>query len=422
VMTTGAQKHRFDLARSNARAADAALARIEPGELQVRYDYTLGAMLLAQGKLGDARTRLEHGLSLATRDGDPRRKGQLGLYHGTLCDVERQAGKLPAAREHCKQAQSLLEQAFGADHMRLAILHNISGALAFAEHDLAAAERSYKRVIEILDKRNQADQLTYALALSNLGAVYSSRDDVAQARSYFERALAKFDAHHASHPQRLLPLQGLASLALRAGDTALAVRYYGDVRQTMAAIYAPENPSLLIADYNLALAYVEHKEPAKAQAVVDELIARSQTPGKEQWVLAARGLDLAALLGDGRKDYKASLGFVQRALAAIAHVDNANERALILRHLGEIHRNLHQPAVAIESLEQAIKDFGTDSDPYEIGSARYHLAFALWDSGRDNARAIEVAKQAAADLAKAQTGDALAQYRATLAKFLALHK
>jgi eukaryotic-like serine/threonine-protein kinase len=422
VMTTGAQKHRFDLALSNARAADAALARIEPGELQLRYDYTLGAMLLAQGKLDDARKRLEHGLSLATHDDDPRRKGQLGLYHATLCDAERQAGKLPVAREHCKQAQTLLDQAFGPDHMRLALLHNISGALAFAEHDLATAERSYMRVIEILDRRNQSDQITYALALSNLGAVYSSRDDIAQARTYFERALAKFDAQFPEHPQRVLPLQGLASIALRTGDTTLAVRYYEGVREAMAATYAPENPSLLIADYNLALAYFNHKQPAKAQAVLDSLIARAQTEGKQQWVLAARGLDLTAQLADQRRDYQASLALAQRARAAIDHVDNPVERAMVLRHLGEIHRHLKRPALAIDLLERAIVDFGTDVDPYEIGSARYHLAFALWDSGRDKPRAIEIAKQAAADLGKAQTGEALQQYRDMLAKFLALHK
>src|SRR6185312_5154179 len=86
VMTTGGQKHRFDLALANARAADAALARVESPDLHIRYEYTVGGMLLAQGKVDDARKRLETGLALAG-DG-PRRIAQRGLLHATLCDVE----------------------------------------------------------------------------------------------------------------------------------------------------------------------------------------------------------------------------------------------------------------------------------------------------------------------------------------------
>jgi tetratricopeptide (TPR) repeat protein len=422
VMTTGAQKHRFDLALSNARAADAALARIEPGDLQLRYAYTLGAMLLAQGKLDDARTRLNHGLSLAKRDHDPRRKAQLGLYQQALCDVERQAGNLRPAREHCKQALALLEQTFGPDHMRVALTLNVSGALAFAEHDLATAERSYKRVIEILDHLEQADQITYALALSNLGAVYSSRDDITQARTFFERALAKFDAHYPKHPQRLLPLQGLASLALRTGDTAAAVERYLQVRDSMAAAYPANHPQLLIATYNLALAYVGHKQPANAQAALDELIARATTPGKESWMLAARGYDLAATIADEGKQRRQALALIDKALAAIERANDPVERALVLRHQGEIYRHLKQPALAIAPLERALRDFGSDPDAYDIGTTRYHLAAALIESGGNKARAIEVAKQAAADLAKARTGEALQAYRDQLAKLLALHE
>ncbi|HEY5945070.1 MAG TPA: tetratricopeptide repeat protein, partial [Kofleriaceae bacterium] len=263
VMATGAQKHRFDLALSHVRAAEAAIARVDSPDLQIRFGYSLGTLLLAQGKVDDARKRIEHALVLA--GDDPRRIGQRGLLRATLCDVERQSGKLAAAHEQCKQALELLEKAFGSDHMRVAVTLNTLGGVAFAEHDWATAETTYKRVIDQLERRNLRNQVNYALALSNLGAVYSSRDDIAPARTYFERALASFDANHPKHPQRLLPLQGLASIALRTGDTRTAVERYEQVRTAMAATYAPEHPALLVADYNLALAYVGNKQPAKAK-------------------------------------------------------------------------------------------------------------------------------------------------------------
>jgi tetratricopeptide (TPR) repeat protein len=153
--------------------------------------------------------------------------------------------------------------------------------------------------------------------------------------------------------------------------------------------------------------------------VLDELAARAQMPGKQNWVLAARAFDLSAQLADDKKDYRAALALCEQAVAAIGRANDPLERALTLRHLGEIYRHLNKPALALAPLEQAVTDAGTQAEPYDIGTIRYHLAFALWDSGRDRKRAVEVAKQAAADLAKAQSGDALARYRDTLAKFVA---
>ncbi len=417
VMATGVQRHRFDLAVSNARAADAAVARVDSLDLQLRYAYAFGGLMLAQGKLDEARAPLERGVKLA--GDDPRRIGQLGLVHATLCDVERQAGKLPAAREHCTKALGLLEQAFGSEHLRVALTRNVLGALAFGEHDLAAAEREYKKVIEILEKRNLRTQITYALALSNLGAVYSQRDDVATSRAYFERALAAFDANHPKHPQRLMPLQGLASLALRTGDTAGARDRYAQVRDAMTNVYGPDHPQTLIATYNLALAYQGNKQPAEAAAALAELVDHATR--KQQWMLASRAYDLQATLADERNDERAAIALIDKALAAIEKANDPVERALVLRHQGEVYRHMKKPALAIAPLERALADFGKEPDAYDIGATRYHLALALFDSGRNKARAVEIAKQAAADLARAQTGEGLKQYRETLAAFIAKH-
>jgi eukaryotic-like serine/threonine-protein kinase len=418
VMTTGAQQHRFDLALSNVRAADAALARVDPGALELRYTHALGALLLAQGKLDQARPRIEQGLALTGTD--PRRRGQRGLLLSNLCDVERQAGHLVVARKHCDEALALVEQVFGPDHVRVAITHNVTGSLAFGQRDWSRAERHYRRVLEIFERRNQADQLTYALAVSNLGAVYSSREDLVSARAHFERAAALFEAHHPVHPQRLFPLQGLASLALRDGDPARAADYYARARDMMVGTYAPESPQLLTVRYNLALAYHEGNQPARARVEIDELIARTLTPGKEQWMLAARGLDLAAQLADARKDFTSSLALLERALAASAHANVPSERALLLRHVGQVHRRTNKPTAAVAPLEEALALFEAEPEPdaYDIGTTRYHLAFALSKSGRDPVRAIGLARQAARDLANAKTGEALAEYRAKLAAFL----
>jgi hypothetical protein len=47
----------------------------------------------------------------------------------------------------------------------------------------------------------------------------------------------------------------------------------------MAKTYAPEHQSLLIADFNLALALAKH-HPDEAQQLVEYVATRAHTPGK----------------------------------------------------------------------------------------------------------------------------------------------
>ncbi len=420
VMTTGAQNQRFDVAMSNARAADAALARVDADlGLQLRYDYSLGALLLAHGDLEAARKRFEAGLALA---GDaPRRSPQAGLMRIALCDTDRQLGKLAIAHEQCDKGLALVEAAFGRDHIRVANALNTVGALAFGEHDLAAAERAYQRAADIFERRDARDQLVYALALFNLGSVAATHDDPERARTMFERSLAVFDAHYPKHPQRLLLLQGLANLALRRGDAAGAIPLYEQVRDGTAAAYSADSPALAIAEYNLALAYRSAKQPARAQALADALAAH--TLAKESWTMAANALDLEASLAEDRGDLAGSVALRERALAALSHTTDAATRADIERQLGEAHLALHRPDRALALVEDAVAYFEKNAEePIDVGVARFALARALWDSGRDRRRAMELAKLAQDDLTKAQTGDDLQSYRDQLARWLRDHR
>ncbi|NVB82750.1 MAG: protein kinase [Kofleriaceae bacterium] len=418
VMTTGAQKHRFDLALSNARAADAALVRIEPGsDLQLRYDYTLGTLLLAHGNLPEAKTRLEAGLAIAGTDA--RRRTQIGLIHVALCDVLRQLGNLADARTHCTTGIDLVESTLGRDHLRVAIALSMVGTLAFSEHDLATAEKTYKREIEIFEKLGVREHLAYALAQANLGSVYSSRDEIDAATAQYERAAQTFAAYHPDHPQSALPLQGLASIALRTGNPHRAVGYYEKVRAVAAATYAPESPAQSIAEYNLALAYRADKQLDKAKAMAASLVARSLAPGKETWALAARGLDLQSGLIEQGGDRKTALVLLERALSAFEHAASGEDQALVQRHIGELHLRDKHPERALAPLEAALAYYAKHpEDAYELGATRFKLARALWEARKDRERAFELATAAQADLARAKTGDALAAHRANVAELL----
>jgi tetratricopeptide (TPR) repeat protein len=201
------------------------------------------------------------------------------------------------------------------------------------------------------------------------------------------------------------------------------VHYYEQVREVSAATYAAESPALAMADFNLALAYRSAKQHARAQAILDPLIARMLVPGKESWMLAARAIDLSGTLADDRRDYRAAIALRERALAVLSHVDDPANRAYVQMHVGETYTRMKRPDLAISPLEAALAYYAARSDePYESGVTRYLLAKALWESGRDRPRSMALAKQADDDLARAKSGDELQMFRDEVDRFLATHR
>jgi tetratricopeptide (TPR) repeat protein len=422
VNTTGALQHRFELALSNARAADAALARVEPGtELQLRYAYALGTTLMAHGKLDGARKRLESVKGIGASE--PRRQAAIGLIELALCDIARQQGRLSDAHAACEAGMKRLEDVLGPNHIRVAISLSQLGALAFADHDLAAAQKIFDREVSIFEAHHAEEHYAYALALSNLGAVYSERGEVATAERFFTRSLSMFDAHHPTHPQRLMPMQGLAAVAMRRRDMARAVSLYRQVRDLRAATYAPEHVLVLGADYNLALAYRNNKQPAEARALLADLATRAQTPGKETWIVAGRALDTLGTLAQSKQTRAGRLeavAYSEQAVAAMAHVPETAEHAYVKGHLGERYIHAKRFEDAVTTLE-AVLAYHTahHGSLYDIGATRALIALAMLGGG-DRDRCFDLAAQARDELAKARSGEDLERHRANIARMLAV--
>jgi tetratricopeptide (TPR) repeat protein len=322
VETTGTQQHRFDVAAANARAADAALAKIEGSTaLRLRYAYTYGGLLLSQGKYAPARERLVEALGLATADGS--RPADVGLCRMALCDVMQQLGEVEPARAECHQAIELLEAGLGPADPRLALALNTAGALELARRDPAAAQRLFERSIAAFEAAGAPErQVGYALAITNLGIARSRQGDLDAAAAHYTRAADLFAAHHPDHPQRQNPLQGLAILAGKRGDYATAIRGYLGARAVAERIYGHDSPAADIAAYNLADAYRADHQDAKAQPIFDELIARlADRPAS--WQVAGYSLEGSAELALRRRDRKHAGALFSRAIAVIGDHDPA---------------------------------------------------------------------------------------------------
>jgi tetratricopeptide (TPR) repeat protein len=259
----------------------------------------------------------------------------------------------------------------------------------------------------------------YALAMANLGTVYSERDEMAHSREWYRKALAVFDAYHPKHPDRMASLRGLANIALRTGDTVGAIPLYVQIRDARAAMFPPEHPERLMADYNLALAYQANKQLAEAESIVAAMMKNTLLPGKESWMLAARAIDLAAVLAVRRNDEVKAIVLRERALETLSHVAPSIENAYVLSKLGEAYLRVNKPLKAVGALEKAIAGYVEfKGDAYDFGVARYALARALTATSRDRKRIGELLQQASDDLARSNTGEQLASYRSGVAQSL----
>ncbi|HEV7557495.1 MAG TPA: tetratricopeptide repeat protein, partial [Kofleriaceae bacterium] len=415
VLTTGPSQHRFEIARSDARAADAALSRIEAGpRLKFRYGYTMGIMLLVEGKLEPARERLERTLAAV----EPDRPGDRGLVHSALCNAELQLGHRDRAREHCTTSIELLQSTFGPSHPKLATALNTLGALEHAERHWAEARRRFEQVAQMFESNGQVNDLVYALAVSNVGATLVELEKLDDAIPYFTRARELFAAYNPTHPQRVIPLEGLGSIAFRNSDLPTAIRYYEEAH-TLEASYDARDPGRNLTLLNLAVAYRQHGDTDKAKPLLDEILAHYQD--KPAWRIVAHALDEQASLADDRKDYKTAVALRSKSLAALDHDDDPLLRAESESMLGSSLRRLGDPRHAVAPLEKAVAYFDTHAGTtFTEALCRFALAQALWEAGGDRGRAVHLAR-AARDLLATTVGANLVEHRDEIDRWLARH-
>ncbi len=411
----GAHQQRFEAATATLRAAEAAFARYTPSPaLRARLSFRLGATYLSFGRLDEAALHLDAALAQTS----PEDRLDRGLVLASRCDLFRKRGNTTEAREACRESVSLLEAALGPGHVRIATVVNTWGAVEIAAGQLDVAAALFERAIRACEAANDLSNRTLALALVNRAVVWRKGGDVTNARPLFERAAALFATYNPDHPQRIYPIEGLASIALVTGDHQRAVRLYESARDVIARTYARDSDNHLVALYNLALAYRRTSEVARAERTLDELIEIARAPETAAWERAAQGLDLKAELVERTGAYARSAELRDEALTLIARVDRPATRAWLEMRLGAALIRTGQLARAEGVLERAAAHFATDtSDPYVAGCTHYHLAELR--RRRDGERAARAPARIALDLlSRAEEGVGLETMRARLRAWL----
>jgi hypothetical protein len=379
VWLLGYRLHRYDEARALRAPAEAALARMgDPPALRANLVFNLGVVAGSRGDYGAARALLWE--ALARR-----------------------------------------EQLFGPDHPTVAQTLNSLGNVLAQSADFVGARAAFERAVVGFARGYGPDHISVAVALNNLGELEEQQGLSEQALEHDLRANRILVASLGpEHPN-------LAAALINSGQARLSLGRYpesaADLERAVALrarAFGADSAEAADAQTDLADTYVRLGRGAEAQALLEHALATEEKALGPDHVEVAWPLDALGRLFAGRGDFKRARPLLERAVAirdkafgadSVRSAGSRSELAACWLGLGDARRALGLAGPALARLEAG------HAAPTRVARARFVLARALWDLGRDPAGARRVAETSRAELVSA--GPAGAEDLAAVTRWLA---
>ncbi|MBS2016887.1 MAG: serine/threonine protein kinase [Deltaproteobacteria bacterium] len=349
----------------------------------------------------------------------------------------------PAGARWTSHALASLER-YGGSDFYAAELDRVRSSNARQRKDLDESLRLAEAAVAGSVRARGPDDVHVGLAELNLANTYTSLARLDDAMAHYQRTRKIFEAALGpSHPTCASPIVNEAIIARRRGEPSRAVALYDEALAVYVAAHGPTHPDALLVMSNRALALAamgrfeearetfakvlelrrkslgnahpmvastlgnlawtqrKTKRLAEAHVSIDEALAiHEKGTGTESGAIASVLIERGYLALDEGKP-KEALPLVTRALAVREKKLGKDhpDVATALTSLGRVHVALGEAGRAIEPLERAVALLGKDS-PRDKADAQLWLARALRALDRDPGRALTLAREAEATLAK----------------------
>jgi len=243
-------------------------------------------------------------------------------------------------------------------------------------------------------QRFPSDELQLNLEMQR-GLWLTNERRLDEAMAAYRRALALADRTLGPiHPRKAMLLSNLAGLEEELGHHDVAISLLNDALKIVGATRGPQHPSAAYVHYNLARSLLEKGDYSAAHERIQEAIRIREAALGPDHVEVAEALDVLASLLQAD-------GLSAEALAQSERALQIKRRALGPDHLdlcyslenaGLAQLALHAPTRAAALLERAISLRESAGLPAEsMVAARFGLAQALWEVGKERRRALELA-------------------------------
>ncbi|HSP79797.1 MAG TPA: tetratricopeptide repeat protein, partial [Myxococcaceae bacterium] len=325
--------------------------------------------------------------SMSELTGDDRNRViSLGLRASLL----RGKGEYEEARKRYERAAALAETTMGLEAYFPDLLNNMGVMYKdLGRHE--DAKRSYERSLELRRKAFGPEHPEVANSLINLSAVLKAEGRYKDARAMMEQALALLErALGPKHPEIPLALNNLASMLQSLGQHEEALTLFERARARLAEEYGEDHPKGIIVHINLCSTLVELGRYEEARAKCERALALGGKGMSKYFMGLTHHYLGRVFVGQGRNEEARAK--YEQALALLEEALGTKHPACVdpLLGLAELHLARRKPSQALALLERAT-EIAPQSSRSEVD---FLLARALWESGKDRARAPDLATAA----------------------------
>jgi eukaryotic-like serine/threonine-protein kinase len=443
-----------NLARSNdghlwVRLAKAVVQRAERGEegtLAAQLGGNEGDLLWTEGKYEEALAEHRHALSIRERVLGPDH-AEVAQSHNSIGIVLDDEGKYDEALAEYRRALAMRERILGAEHPDVAGSHNNIGLALGRQGKYEEALAEHRRALAIRETVLGPDHPDVAASYNNIGLVLEDQGKYAQALAEFQRALAiREKALGPDHPDVALSHNNIGVALDDQGKSDQALPEFRRALAIREKALDPDHPDVAQSHNNIGVVLTEQGKYAEALTELGRALAiREKALGPDHRDVALSHNNIGEAF-EGQGKYKEALAEYRRALmiqervlgpehpdAALSHHDIGNalktqgrydealaelRRALAIQEklLGPEHPDV---AASYASIGESLDAQGKHSEaaqqlnralvmleakaapPRDLGEVRFALAAALWGEKKDRARAVDLARKAREDYAKA---------------------
>lgn len=412
---------RLDEARSLDALGRRDEARALRDELEVEarnlgYAPLLTEVLYALREFDDSRpdleARIREGLLLAESTGDTR---NVVLGWKRLAILLGDLGRFDAAREAGEHAAAFLEQLGGDPWLERELWHAM-GEVAIAAADWDVGIQHFERAIATERELGHLESRQLVGSITSLGTLYSLKGDDELARECYEEAWALASIFgEPLDPILMLHMGRINAHEDRFDDSS---HWYGRAYDLILARDGYEHPLAALLLSNTGQNHCDAGYCYESIPLIDRsirMLTNLLGPQTRQLMRMRRGLAEIYMLAD---DYERAIEEAELALeVARATVgDEHPEMGRTLDRLGHILLASGQPEAARAPLHRAVEVFESTQEPSsETGRARFRLARASWEAGRQT-EALEHARKAHDELASVDDSKHLPELRQWLAR------
>ncbi|MCA9655231.1 MAG: tetratricopeptide repeat protein [Myxococcales bacterium] len=365
----GERMGKHDEGHRLALAAEASIVRADDPGLRARLSMARADLEIEQGRYDEAREHLEELLEVPP---DPNRVPELVLAEawqdlGVALDG---LGRFTEAGEDYERTLAIREQVLGAQHPQVgAILARLGGAMLGSDR-LLQADATFVRARWLLDPLHITDdeqslppptmsawqRRELATVLDRQGLLMRAQEELETAEQLHRQALAILeDTLGSSHRDLGYPLTNLGLVLTEQGRPVDGLTQLRRAREILRAELDEHHPDLATVSVDLANALWSLGDYVEARELYSEALAIWEEALPEDHPLLGY-----ALTGIGRCDVQ-----------------------------------LRTPDAAIEPLERALELRSQDGEErLNVAETKLVLARALWASGGDLGRALELATSA----------------------------